>query len=434
MPSSGRWTWNNSSNTLEFLSSSQGGEKQDRRHRDKRAQKNSLYYHDHGRKGNERGTTPKVGGRAYGQGRQSWVPGQRSPTRQNTRHGSDHTHVTLEDVKSQAYEMLSEVEEIPQNFEGIRSSDQFDEFLRYLLNDFHWFFEKRTHEQKPNPMNIEPSLAELKYYEDLCNKLEAAGKQLGRAYCVLVLGIGLEGQHHMSCGTSRVSSTYKDRSMFETFYSFCTFLVWIAFRRPEFDVVKKELGRMLRSDTFNPSLRVKNAPSQVDGDDGADENDKEETKMTPAEYRRNQGRRPPIKSIINQRSPALVSILPSPKEESHWLFQKPESAGSAGKGTRDSLKEEELDEEFQHLTMDVAGLKMGIIGEPWSLFNRMTLAPLDAENEEEGDEEEGAETGRRESRVSDSPQGQSAQGGNSSRQRTAMSAITNEAVSDGEDI
>ena len=46
----------------------------------------------------------------------------------------------------------------------------------------------------------EPSLAEIQYYEDLCTKLEAAGKQLGRAYCVLILGIGLDTQHHMACG------------------------------------------------------------------------------------------------------------------------------------------------------------------------------------------------------------------------------------------
>ena len=46
----------------------------------------------------------------------------------------------------------------------------------------------------------EPSLAEKKFYADLCEKLEGAQKLLGQAYCVLVLGIGMEYHHHMACG------------------------------------------------------------------------------------------------------------------------------------------------------------------------------------------------------------------------------------------
>jgi hypothetical protein len=43
-------------------------------------------------------------------------------------------------------------------------------------------------------------MAELQYYADLCEKIKQAQKCLGQSYCVLVLGVGLEGQHHMACG------------------------------------------------------------------------------------------------------------------------------------------------------------------------------------------------------------------------------------------
>ena len=46
----------------------------------------------------------------------------------------------------------------------------------------------------------EPSLSEKQAYADSLVKLEEAQKYLGQAYCVLVLGLGLEQQHHMSCG------------------------------------------------------------------------------------------------------------------------------------------------------------------------------------------------------------------------------------------
>ena len=51
-----------------------------------------------------------------------------------------------------------------------------------------------------------------------------------------------------------------------------------------------------------------------------------EQKLSPAEYRRLHGKRPAIKSIINQRSPALVSILPQPSEAAHWLFKRSDPA------------------------------------------------------------------------------------------------------------
>ena len=46
----------------------------------------------------------------------------------------------------------------------------------------------------------EPSLSEKKAYANAVERLEVAQKLLGRSYCILVLGLGMEKQHHMECG------------------------------------------------------------------------------------------------------------------------------------------------------------------------------------------------------------------------------------------
>lgn len=45
--------------------------------------------------------------------------------------------------------------------------------------------------------------------------------------------------------------------MYEDLYLYCTFVVWITFRRKELERVKIEMGNMLRSEVFNPALKQK---------------------------------------------------------------------------------------------------------------------------------------------------------------------------------
>ncbi|KAK3093757.1 hypothetical protein FSP39_019782 [Pinctada imbricata] len=312
-----------------------------------------------------------------------------APIKQTT----EHTTVTLEDVKGVALTTTSDGDNISEAFDGIFGTDQFENFLMHLLRYFHCFFDKLHQEHKINTTTyIEPSLSEKKAYEDACEKLKVAHRLLGQSYCMLVLGLGLEPQHHMSCGQSRVSSTLKDRSMFETLYRFCEFFVWIAFRKKEYDNIRKELGCLLRSDTFNPAIRVKNAPDEKDL---KEKKEKEEKKLTPAEYRR----------LHPQRSPAIVAVLPSPKEEANWLFRtrNPLSAVELSRiGREDSDLEELMDPGVEEsIYIDKKNFKIGIIGEPLAQFNLQTLSPLGAENEDEENEEEGGKSSSKEEGVTE---------------------------------
>ncbi|ESO93616.1 hypothetical protein LOTGIDRAFT_203973 [Lottia gigantea] len=416
-PTTGKWVWKEETYTLEFVS--HHPDKQDKRRKNKgHHEKNRM---ERTASGIPRQMAGKGGGLAAGRANNSKSP------KSNRRH-TEHDKVMLEDIKRVAHSMMSEVDVIPDSFNMLYSTDEFDHFLLNLITYFNGFFEKLAQGNKKNPMYIEPSLAEKKAYAESCERLAVAQKLLGRAYCILVLGLGLEKQHHMSCGMSRVSSTYQDRSMFESFYNFCTFVVWITFRRKDFETVKKEIGRMLRSDTFNPAIRVKYAPEEQKETDEKKEVKKENTevKLTPAEYRRLHPKRPAIKSIVNQRSPAIVSLLPSPKEEAHWLFVKKPHASighNEDLGDQEELSmEDNLNITIQRYRM--GSLSVGILGEPYNQFNSVTLTPVGAENEDEENE-----TGEVDGKTTTEDSGETAPDHNS-RQLTAASQITTEALSE----
>ncbi|CAH1792159.1 unnamed protein product [Owenia fusiformis] len=420
MPLNGRWIWKDESNSLEYTSNT-GGDKSDKKKKQK-----GLHFQDAIVKGNNRAPS-SVGGRSYGKGRgqAQHIRGSRSPgQRQTIKQSEEHKHVTLDDVKSVALDMLCEIEEIPNVFKGMYSSEAFDDFLKHLLCYFKCFFEKKQLEEQPSGFILEKSQAEKQAIIDACETLEIGQKLLGQSYCVLILGLGLDQQHHMGCGQSRVSSTYKDRGMYETLYSYCTFVVWIGFKRKNFEDTKKELGRILRSDTFNPAIRVKNAPEEIEGVEK-----KEEVKLTPAEYRRLHPKRPAIKSIVNQRSPALVSILPSPKEEAHWLFRR---KGALSPTSLATVAREDPEDESVNMKalpgFSRKNFRIGIIGEPLSQFNAVTLAPLGSENDEDQEEgEEGEKTADAENNTKAPPsRAEKLQ----SRQQTGVSTTTTEAFSD----
>ncbi|XP_059145667.1 protein phosphatase 1 regulatory subunit 36-like [Physella acuta] len=426
LPLSGKWVWKDDPEhpSLEFVSNNPNADKHEKKRRAKG--------HDaKGRSDRAASGLQRVRGAASVLNTQSFKrTGKKDPTQ--------HSHVTLKDIKSVSLERMSEVDSIPHQFTDLISQDQFDFFLLYLLSYFNCYFHKMTLENKKNPMYIEPSISEKLEYANACDRLTVAQKLLGRAYCVLVLGLGLQEQHHMECGRSRVSKTYTDRSLFETFYTYCTFVVWINFRRKEFDAVKKEIGRILRSNTFNPAIRIKYSPEEPKETDPSktvkkvdEEGEKqkpEEPKPTPAEYRRLHPKRPAIKSIVNQRSPAIVSIIPSPKEEAAWLFKKPQLQKDNPGMKKDNDEFENFDEKYSDLILDINTFKTGILGEPYHLFNAQTLSPLGAENEE--NEVEDADKGSSEGRETELKSQVSERG--ISRQQTAISHATTEAFTDDE--
>ncbi|XP_043554381.1 uncharacterized protein LOC122553943 [Chiloscyllium plagiosum] len=96
--------------------------------------------------------------------------------------------------------------------------------------------------------------------------------------------------------------------------------------------------------------------------------------------KRLQTRRPPINTILNQRSPVLTSLIQTPREKSAYLF-KHHHVNPKFRADVADQKTKVLD-----LKLELAE-SIGIIGEPFSNFFSDTLIPIDSYIENEGTEE-----------------------------------------------
>ncbi|XP_046848165.1 protein phosphatase 1 regulatory subunit 36-like [Xenia sp. Carnegie-2017] len=285
----------------------------------------------------------------------------------------EHDFVTLHDVKMAAKNIFKT------NKNNLLFSDlyfgsvQLDNFLYAILHYFDAFFERKTLEEKAKPMAVTLNKVELKSKKFVLlvdkeaqmkkaialtlKKEEQAKQSLAQFYGVLLLGLGLEDAHHMNCGRKRNSAGHKDRNLYENLYSFAELVSWIAFRRPDITIIKCELGRLLRSQTFNPATR----PKQVQEIYAKDrlKNDDFKVSLSPAEYRRLQPKRPAIKSIVNQRSPVISALIPTSSEAARQ---------------RRNRQDKDITTEYK-CSME-RPKKVGIIGEPLIRFNPETLIEL----------------------------------------------------------
>uniref|UniRef100_A0A1I8H1Y2 CNDH2_C domain-containing protein n=1 Tax=Macrostomum lignano TaxID=282301 RepID=A0A1I8H1Y2_9PLAT len=328
----GQWYWKEDDNTLDFRPSA-GSSQLPTLDKSAAARKRGGGAGKAGGRSDRR--TPSAGGRGGGGKQQQRAKGGSGKAADGE---EDDREITLADVKRVALAMMQEANQKVNSpwFQEIRLTKAFDDFLMTLLLHFHWFFEKRTLDCKVYPANVHKSRHEIQEYEDICVKVSSTEKVIGRSYCALILGQGVADTHHMAAGDSRVSATKNDREM------------------------------IFRSDTFNLAMREKNYQTDENGNE-------KNRKLTPAEYRRMHPKRPAINDIVNQRSPALASILPRPKEGASWLY--------TAKKDFEKFSQEASGPKEAELRPDP--VKFGILGDMMSLYNPDTLTPEGADEEAE---------------------------------------------------
>nr|XP_051682075.1 protein phosphatase 1 regulatory subunit 36 isoform X8 [Oryctolagus cuniculus] len=263
--------------------------------------------------------------------------------------------VTLDDVKFVVLLLLqdSEKQRIC-SFTTFMRNKSLDNFLMALLYYLAYYLEKNSLEKKPKSYMV--GLVEKKEMELAASKLEAAQRYLAQKYCVLVLGLGMPDKHHMSCGKEKISDTQKDWKFFECFYTFCTYVAWVVFRRQHLTEIEEEVGRLFRTSMFNIPRR-KREDEELGG---------EKKRMTFVQFRRMMAKRPAIKKAINMRSPVMSTLLPSHREKAQTIVEKKYLQVGAKLPAQTHL-------DFVPLP------KAGILGEPRSLFNPHTLLPLEPE-------------------------------------------------------
>ncbi|XP_044868740.1 protein phosphatase 1 regulatory subunit 36 isoform X1 [Mauremys mutica] len=373
----GVWYWKEDTKTLEFASSIPAADAKEKLKKGK-----TIHFQEMGSKTLDRSTPSMfrdLFGARFPEKRMN-IQEEKSP--RLSKRGQNEC-ITLDDVKYVALFLVQEDESyhIP-SFTAVMRSKQLDEFLMALLFYLSYYLEKIALEKKPKSFMVNPSVLDQKELEETLAKLAGTKKHLAKVYCILILGLGRAEQHHMACGKRKTSSTQKDREFFECFYNFCTYVSWVVFRRKHFQEIQEEVGRLLRSDIFNPALREKNSPNLQKTDVSADQR-----KVIFPYHRSVYARRPAIKSVVGQRSPVLSTLLPLPKDNAQYLFQN--HYLHRGRTLPTCSSKDLPDYSAVELTP-----KVGIIGALRSKFNPHTLMPIGVIEEEEEEKEEEQRTKR----------------------------------------
>ncbi|XP_023960928.3 protein phosphatase 1 regulatory subunit 36 isoform X4 [Chrysemys picta bellii] len=326
----GVWYWKEDTKTLEFASSIPAADAKEKLKKGK-----TIHFQEMGSKTLDRSTPSMfqdLFGARFPEKRMN-IQEEKSP--RLSKRGQNEC-VTLDDVKYAALFLVQEDESyhIP-SFTAVMRSKQLDEFLMALLFYLSYYLEKIALEKKPKSFMVR-----------------------------------------------KTSSSQKDREFFECFYNFCTYVAWVVFRRKHFQEIQEEVGRLLRSDIFNPALREKNSPNLQKTDVSADQR-----KVIFPYHRSVYARRPAIKSVVGQRSPVLSTLLPLPKDNAQYLFQ----THYLHRGrTLPTCSSKDLPD---YSTVELTR-KVGIIGALRSKFNPHTLMPIGVIEEEEEEKEEEQRTKR----------------------------------------
>ncbi|NXN65047.1 PPR36 phosphatase, partial [Himantopus himantopus] len=286
-----------------------------------------------------------------------------------------HEYVTLDDVKYAAL-LLEEANESHHmlSFAAVVRNEKLDEFLMALLFYLSFYLEKIALEKKCRSLISTMIFLEKKEMDDVLAKLAVSRIHLAKVYCNLILERGMAQQRHMPSG-KRKTSLQKDRSFFEGFYNFCSYVAWLVFRRKHFQVIREEIGRLLYSDVFNPTVRDRNnADTQKAGDRTAAAN----TERLPY-LRKAHTKHPSINSMVHQRSPVLSTLLPLPKDSAQYLSQNHYCRGRDSRPcTCDCLPD------FSELFTT----KVGILGAHCSELKSLMSTPGGTVEEEEEEEEQ----------------------------------------------
>ncbi|XP_010872130.2 protein phosphatase 1 regulatory subunit 36 isoform X2 [Esox lucius] len=377
IPTPGRWNWNDETQSLEFIRFNKVVEVNEKRINTKPVNFQDLASK---RPEGQMQTLAKRGGQSSKK-----TVGPALHTYKSSAKPIQRDYVTIEDVKQVALSLLQENElSIPPSFLPVLKSKELNDFLAALLLYLSCYFERKSLEKNPIPLMAEQSTSEMQVMTEALVKVELAQKQLALCYSSLVLGPGRFQQHHMARGRSHVSSTYKDRQLYECMYSFFCYVAWVTFSRNDLRGIQEEVGRLLRSDTFNPALRTRvdatedTLLAQDTYSKEGQTDSKEHSQSHNATEQRKSQRRPALCKIMTQRSPLMVSLLPLPSEDAPHLFGR----GRPRKQSQETLSD--LESLMGELKDQLATFSFGILGKPFSQFSCTALMP---KNEDEHDDD-----------------------------------------------
>ncbi|CAK6965795.1 protein phosphatase 1 regulatory subunit 36 [Scomber scombrus] len=385
VPPPGRWVWSDESQTVAFVSSTPEEEGVLK----KRRQTNVNFTH----RSEWLAEVCTLNHRGRQSTRKSLTSAHLNAYRSSVmqRQGD---HVSIDDVKQVAVGLLQEnyLLPIPFRFMAILKNKELDDVLTALLLYLTCYSEQKSLENKPKPLMVVESVTEHQRMEEALAKLEIAQKKLAVSYFSLMMDLDVAQQHHTAYHKGQILPNSTDWLLHACLYSFFCYVAWVTFGRKDLRDIQEEVGRLLYSDTFNAAVRNRthrDSGMNSTADNGSVKTgvaDPKETECNSTFKQRVSQRRPALSSIVNQRSPLMVSLLPSPKEQSPHLFFSSQAR------RQNLLRVERRDSKAltEELDQQLASVSFGILGKPLKQFSHSTLIPYGEEKnnrDEDGDDE-----------------------------------------------
>ncbi|KAM9838236.1 protein phosphatase 1 regulatory subunit 36 [Aulostomus maculatus] len=382
VPPAGRWVWNDESQTVDFVSCTPADEGVLKKRRQTDGQLNDLQ-----QRSEWLAEVCTLNHRGHQNIRKSLTAAQLRDYRSSLmkRQGD---HVTLDDVKRVAVSLLQENYSlpIPLCFMALLKSKELDHVLTAHLLYLSCYFEHKSLENKPKPLMVLEINTEHQLMAKTLAKKEMAQKQLAVCYFGLIMDLDAAQRtqlHHTAHHKVKKSKNMTEWLLHACLYSFLCYVAWVTFGRNDMMDIQEEVGRLLYSDTFNMAVRKR-----------SDDHDSVKTEAVDPEKTHCNGmfkqrvfqRHPALSSIVNQCSPLLLSLLPSPKHQSPHLFLS-SPARRLSLVQPDRCDSEALTEE---LKQQLATISFGILGKPLKQFSFSTLRPRGEQktNRDEDDEPE----------------------------------------------
>ncbi|KAK4883521.1 hypothetical protein RN001_006840 [Aquatica leii] len=178
--------------------------------------------------------------------------------------------ITIQDIKDIAI-YLANPKNLSLDFIKYFHTPTMDRFLRSLIVYFQFYIQvweivlSRREEAKHKLYQPCTTIVENGIRDDLADLRVVVSREYSS---ILVGAEDARKYHHMLSNKNNVSLSDKDRKMFETLICMCARVVWIALQRKNFNLIEREMNKMLRTDLFNSVAHREQIGAKVRVDPG----------------------------------------------------------------------------------------------------------------------------------------------------------------------
>ncbi|CAF2978897.1 unnamed protein product [Rotaria sp. Silwood2] len=351
-------------------------------------------------------------------------PGSRPPAYEKypLEKSKDKTVVSIGDIIHTALNTASDTYFVPEKFADFVKRPELEDFFLHLINYFYWYFEYNESQVVTNPLCVEFNYEERDRISNAEGHMNTALLFVAQKYSNIVLGTGLKQFHHFYWiegldgdpltkkrdiipYSGRVSRTLIDRGYAELLIIFATIVIRITFEKKQREVIEAEIGRIIRTNAFpNPtysSIQIRTRSTRTATSDYTTSRNSENPSSHMMSERKGTGgsqrsirsqktiatastdmshtsngsnksgtKRQPFQRLLTQRSPIVVTLLPTARDQSAWLFSRRHGKNDTRPKSPNMISEKEF--QIRH--------DVGVLGQPIDTLTLIVSANTPAVN------------------------------------------------------